>query len=117
MRRMPCEIEGCYRIAYKGVYCQEGAADFCSVEGYGKIAMRDGLCTAHRGGYRKPCDIEGWCNIAHLGGFCGTQQVGGHRTCRVEECGKWPKKGWMCKQHFKEAQDAASGNQAEQDIV
>ena len=84
LKRMPCQIEGCCKIAKKGVYCQEHAGDFCGVEGRGNIAMK--------------------------GGFCQTHQVGGHPTCRVEECGKWPAKGGMCKQHFKEAQDAASGN-------
>ena len=112
LTRMPCQIEGCCKIAKKGVYCQEHAGDFCSVEGCDKIAQRYGLCIAHGGQTRKPCYTEGCCNLAHTGGFCKTHQVGGHPTCRVEECGKWPAsgKGGMCKQHFKEAQDAASGN-------
>ena len=112
MTRMPCQIEGCCKIAQKGVYCQEHAEDFCSVEGCGTLALRYGLCTAHGGGDRKPCYTEGCCNLAQKGGFCWTHQVGGHPTCRVEECGKYPRagKGGMCTQHFKEAQDAASGN-------
>jgi hypothetical protein len=110
LTRMPCQIEGCCKIAQKGVYCREHAEDFCSVEGCGTLALRYGLCTAHGGGYQKPCYTEGCCNLAHKGGFCQTHRVGGHRTCRVEECGKWPAKGGMCIQHFKEAQDAASGN-------
>ena len=112
LKRMPCQIEGCCRIAQKGVYCQEHAGDYCSVEGCGTLARGYGLCTAHGGGYQKPCYTEGCGNIAYKGGFCRTHQVGGHPTCRVEECGKWPRsgKGGMCMQHFKEAQDAASAN-------
>ena len=112
MNRMPCQIEGCCKIAQKGVYCQEHAGDFCSVEGCGTLAQRYGLCISHEGGYQKPCYTEGCGNIAHKGGFCETHQVGGHPTCRVEECGKYPQsgKGGMCTQHFNEAQDAASGN-------
>ena len=119
LMRMPCQIEGCCKIAQKGVYCQEHTGDFCSVEGCGTLAKKYGLCAAHGGRYEKPCYTEGCGNIAQKEGFCATHQVGGHSTCSVEECGKYPQsgKGGMCVQHFKEAQDAASGNKAEQDIV
>ena len=59
MTRMPCEIEGCCKIAKKGVYCQVHAEDFSSVEGCDKIALRHGLCIAHGGQTRKPCYTEG----------------------------------------------------------
>ena len=90
---MPCQIEGCCKIAQKGVYCQEQAEDFCSVEGCDKQAKRDGLCTAHGGQTRKPCYTEGCGTLAIKGGFCETHRVGGHPTCRVEECGKYPQSG------------------------
>ena len=103
MTRMPCQIEGCCKIAVRGVYCREHTGDFCSVEECDKQARRYGLCTAHGGGYRKPCYTEGCGNLAQKGGFCDMHQEG---------CGKWPRpgKGGMCIQHFKESQDAASGN-------
>ena len=84
LKRMPCQIEGCCKIAQKGVYCQEHAGDFSSVEGCDKIAKRDGLCTAHHGGgYQKPCYTEGCGNIANKG-LLQDHQWGG-TTCRVEE--------------------------------
>ena len=85
LTRMPCQIEGCCKIAQKGVYCKEHAGDYCSVEGCGTLAVRYGLCTAHGGQKKKPCYTEGCCNLAYKGGFCWTHQVGGHPTCRVEE--------------------------------
>jgi hypothetical protein len=67
LMRMPCQIEGCCKIAKKGVYCQEHAGDYCSVEGCGTLALRYGLCTAHGGGYQKPCYTEGCGNIVKRG--------------------------------------------------
>ena len=49
---MPCEIEGCCKVAQKGMYCQEYAGDYCSVEGCGTLAVRYGLCYAHGGATR-----------------------------------------------------------------
>ena len=106
LRRMPCQIEGCCKIAKKGVYCKEHAGDFCSVEGCGTLAKKYGLCAAHGGSYQKPCYTEGCGNLAYIGGFCETHQMGGHPTCRVEECASTLGMGRterMCTQHFKES--------------
>ena len=113
--RKECEREGCTTLVQsRGLCGKHGGGTRCSEPDCEKAAERGGWCSGHGANAltRMPCQIEGCCKIAQKEGFCWTHQVGGHPTCRVEECGKYPQggHGGMCKQHFKEAQDAASGN-------
>ena len=108
-----CERDGCTAaVRSRGLCGKHGGGKRCSEPDCDKAAEKEGKCSGHGGSHHKPCYTEGCGNLAQKGGFCRTHQVGGHPTCSVEECGKWPAsgKGGMCVQHFKEAQDATSGN-------
>ena len=46
--RKPCEVEGCWHLANKGVYCyKHGGRGYCSVEGCEKHPMKGGMCKKH----------------------------------------------------------------------
>ena len=92
--KKPCEVEGCWQLANKGVYCyKHGGRGYCS-GGCEKHPQKGGLCV---GGDRaiKPCEVEGCWQLANKGVYC---KHGGRGYCSVEGCEK-PPEGGLCVEH------------------